>query len=52
LGEIVGALLDEVAENGLIIVADEEDLLDLGYFGDGTEAVLNYGVAGNVEERL
>jgi hypothetical protein len=32
-------VLDEVAEDGLIVVTDNEDLVDLGKFGDGSEAV-------------
>jgi hypothetical protein len=37
----VGAstVLDEVAEDCLIIVTDNEDLADLGELGDGSEAV-------------
>jgi len=33
------AVLDEVAEDGLIVVTNNEDLVDLGQFGDGSEAV-------------
>ena len=33
------AVLDEVAEDGLIVVSNNEDLVDLGKFGDGSEAV-------------
>lgn len=46
------ALLDEVAEDGLVVVADDEDFLDLGDFGDGGEAVGDDGVAGDFEEGL
>lgn len=50
----VGAVgvLDEVAEDGLVVVADDEDLADLGDLGDGGEAVLDYRVAGDFEEGL
>ena len=50
----VGAVgvLDEVAEDRLVVVADDEDLADLGDFGDGGEAVLDYRVAGDLEEGL
>jgi len=34
-----GAVLNEVAEYGLIVVTNDEDLVDLGEFGDGSEAV-------------
>ena len=33
------AVLDEVAEDGLVVVSNNEDLVDLGKFGDGSEAV-------------
>jgi len=33
------AVLDKVAEDGLIVVSNNEDLVDLGEFGDGSEAV-------------
>jgi hypothetical protein len=52
LGRVLGAVFDEVAEDGLVIVADYEDFLDLWDFGDGAEAVFNNGVSGDVEERL
>jgi hypothetical protein len=32
-------VLDEVAEDGLIVVTDNEDLANLGELGDGSEAV-------------
>ena len=36
-GELLGGVLDEVAENGLVVVADDADLLDLlvGDAGNG-----------------
>ena len=39
LGVGAAAVLDEVAEDCLIVVTDNEDLADLGEFGDGSEAV-------------
>ena len=45
-------VLDEVAENGLVVVADEEDFGNLLDSGDGIEAVLDDGLAGNFEEGL
>ena len=44
--------VDELLEDGLLIVADDEDLLDLGDVCDGAEAVFDYGVAGDWEEWL
>ena len=44
-----GAVLDEVAEDGLIVVADNEDLADGRDFGDGGKAVGDDGVAGDFE---
>ena len=52
VGEGAGHVLDEVAEGGLVIVADDEDFLDLRYFGDSVEAVFYDRVAGDLEERL
>ena len=54
LGELLGGVLDEVAEDGLVVVADDVDLLDLlvGDAGDGREAVPDDGVAGDFEEGL
>lgn len=39
------AVFDEVAEDTLIVVTDDEDFADLGYFGNGGEAVGNDRVA-------
>lgn len=52
--ELLGRVLDEVAEDGLIVVANNVDLLNLlvGHTGNGREAVPDDGVAGNIEERL
>lgn len=52
MGEVVGDGVDEGLEDGLLVVADDEDLLDLGDAGNGAEAVLDYRVACNGEERL
>lgn len=53
-GELLGRVLDEVAENRFIVVSDNVDLLDLlvGDAVNGGEAVPDDGVAGNFEERL
>lgn len=53
-GELLGGVLDEVAEDGLIVVANDVDLLDLLVrdAGDGAEAVPDDGVAGDLEEGL
>lgn len=47
-----GAVLNEVAEDALVVVADDEDLANLGHPGDSSEAVLNDRVARDFEERL
>jgi hypothetical protein len=39
LGVSAATVLDEVAEDCLIVVTDNEDLANLGEFGDGSEAV-------------
>ena len=52
VGEVVGDGVDEGLEDGLLVVANDEDFLDLGDAGNGAEAVLDYGVACNGEERL
>jgi hypothetical protein len=52
--ELLGRVLDEVAEDGLVVVADDVDLLNLlvGNAGDRGEAVPDDGVAGDFEQRL
>lgn len=45
-------VFDELAENGLVVVADNEDFFNLGDLGDGAEAVFYDRVAGDFEERL
>lgn len=52
MGIFAVGVLDEVAEDGLVVVTNEEDLSDLGYSGDSIEAVLDDGLAGDLEERL
>lgn len=51
-GELLGRVLDEVAEDGLVVVADDVDVLDLLDAGNGREAVPDDGVAGDFEEGL
>lgn len=46
------AVFDEVAEDGLVVVADDEDFADFGDFGYGGEAVRDDGVAGDFKEGL
>jgi len=45
-------LLNERAEDGLVVVTNNKDLLDVANLGDGAEAVLENGVTGDFEERL
>lgn len=52
VGEVVGGFLDEVAEYRLIVVANNENLLNLRELRDRAEAMVYDGVAGNVEKRL
>jgi len=52
LGELVAGVFDEVAEDGLVVVADHADFLDVGDFGNGGQAVPDDGMAGDVEQRL
>jgi hypothetical protein len=53
-GKLLCRVLDKVAEDGLVVVADDVDLLDLlvGNARDGREAVPDDGVAGDLEEGL
>lgn len=44
--------VDERLEDRLLVVADDEDLLDLGDGGNGAEAVLDDRVAGDGEQWL
>jgi hypothetical protein len=46
------AILDKLPEDGLVVVADDEDLADLWHAGDSGEAMLDDRVAGDFEERL
>jgi len=52
VGVFAVGILDEIAEDGLVVVADKEDFGDLGDSGDGIEAVLDNGLAGDFEEGL
>ena len=52
LGVGARAVFDEVAEDGFVVVADDEDFADFGDAGDGGEAVGDDGVAGDFEEGL
>lgn len=51
-GELLGRVLDEVAEDGLVVVADDVDFLDLLDAGNGREAVPDDGVAGTSKRGL
>lgn len=52
LWEVVGDGVDEGLEDGFLVVADDEDFLDLWDGCDRAEAVLDDGVAGDREQRL
>jgi hypothetical protein len=47
-----GGVLDEIAEDRLVVVADDEDLADLRDLCNRGEAVRNDWVPGNLEEWL
>jgi hypothetical protein len=49
VGEIFRGVLNEVSEDGLVVVANDENFLDLRDFGNCCKAVLNYRVARNRE---
>lgn len=51
-GELAGGVLDEVAEDGLVVVADDINVLDGADLGNGGDAVPDDGVAGHLEEGL
>lgn len=51
-GELLGRVLDEVAEDRLVVVADDVDFLDVLDAGDGRQAVPDDGVAGDFEKGL
>lgn len=51
-GELLGGVLDEVAEDGLVVVADDADVVDGADGSDGGEAVPDDGVTGDFEERF
>ena len=52
LGELLGRVLDEVAEDRLVVVSNNAYFLNVGDLCDGGETVPDDGVACNFEERL
>ena len=52
VGVVSAAVFDDIAEDGLVVVADDEDFFDFGNLSDGGEAMGDDCVAGNREERL
>jgi hypothetical protein len=52
VGEVVGDGVDEGLENRLLVVADDEDFLDLWDVGNSAKTVLDDGMACDREERL
>lgn len=52
LGELLGGVLDEVAEDSLIVVADQNDFAETGDLCEGLEAVVDDGVTGDFEKGL
>lgn len=49
VGVGLGLVLDEVAEDGLLIVSYNEDFFDLGDLGDSLETVFDDGVTRDLE---
>ena len=52
LREFLGGILDEVAEDGFIVISDHADFLNVRDLRDGGEAVPDDGMASNFEEGL
>lgn len=52
LRELVAGVFDEIAEDGLVVVADHAHFLDVGHFGNGGQAVPDDRVACDVEQGL
>jgi hypothetical protein len=52
LGELLARVLDEIAEDRFIVVANQDDFSDIGDFGKSLEAVVDNGVPGNFEKGL
>lgn len=52
LGVVLGGVFDELAEDGLVVVSDQDHFADVGNLGDGLQAVTEDGVTGDFEERL
>lgn len=52
VGELGRRILDKVTEDGLVVVANQVDLVDRRDGADGSQAVPDDGVAGDIEEGL
>lgn len=52
LGVVLGGVFDELAEDGLVVVSDQNHFADVGDLGDGLQTVTENGVTGDFEERL
>lgn len=52
LRELLGGVLDEVAEDGFIVVTDEDDLSNIGDLGEGFQAVVDNRMTGDFKEGL
>lgn len=52
LGEFAGGVFDEVAEDGFIVIADEDDFFDVGDFSDCSQAMPEDRVTGDIEQGL
>jgi hypothetical protein len=52
LGELLRSIFDEVTEDGLIVVANQDDFVDIGDFRKGLEAMVDNWMPGDFKKRL
>lgn len=52
LRELLGGVLNEVAEDSFIVVADEDDLTNIGDLGESFQAMVDYRMTGDFKEGL
>ena len=52
MGELLGGVFDEVAEDGFVVVADQGHFADIGDFRKRLQTVLDNGVTGDFKEGL
>jgi hypothetical protein len=52
LRELFGRVFDEIAKDGFVVVADQNDFPDIVNLGERFEAMVDDGVTGDFKERL